>query len=193
MAVLASVSGSQAGFKVDASQINVLAGVFNDLGVIDYSKALVRAINRTGDGAYTVAIRKLVEVVGVRSGEVRKDVKKKPAKPGGDPTFRIVAVGEAFSLKRFGPRQSREGVTASPWHEKRLFPHTFIGPGGHVYKRVGPSRLPIIKLWGPIIPRELMRDKVLGPVEARINEILPREVKFWTDKALKDAAAKLGK
>ena len=46
--------------------------------------------------------------------------------------------------------------------QRRVFPGTFIvqSLGGQVFRRAGRARLPIVKLWGPSIPREMLRDQV---------------------------------
>ena len=53
-------------------------------------------------------------------------------------------------------------MSANPRGVRRLFPHTFIVPslGGQVFVREGKGRLPIRKLWGPSLPKELVRDTV---------------------------------
>ena len=43
-----------------------------------------------------------------------------------------------------------------------MFPGTFIVEklGGQAFRRAGRARLPIVKLWGPSMPREMLRDEV---------------------------------
>ena len=77
-----------------------------------------------------------------------------------------------MSLKEFGARQTAKGVSAAPWGKRRVFPHAFIAPtlGGHVFIREGRSRLPIRKLWGPAIPREMVKDQSKEAFERTVRE-----------------------
>ena len=56
--------------------------------------------------------------------------------------------GAHIPLAEFHARQTRRGVSAAPWGQRRVFPHTFIVEqlGGPVFKREGNARLPIRKL-----------------------------------------------
>jgi hypothetical protein len=74
-------------------------------------------------------------------------------------------------MKEFTPRAEPHGVSAAPWGKRRVFLHSFFGPGGHVFVRAHPntgerrgprpvhSQLPIRKLWGPAIPKEMIKDE----------------------------------
>ncbi len=62
------------------------------------------------------------------------------------------------------------GVRAKPWGRSQRFPGAFIFAGhpksgqpvadGHAFIRTSSSSLPIRKLWGPSVPREMERDAV---------------------------------
>jgi hypothetical protein len=53
--------------------------------------------------------------------------------------------------------------------------------GGQVFRREGRERLPIVKLWGPSIPRELLRDQVpkvfFDEVRAKVPVRLKHELR----------------
>jgi hypothetical protein len=84
--------------------------------------------------------------------------------------YEIICRDVTLSLKEFSPRKASLGIIANPWGKKRLFPHAFFGPGGHVFERTpskpqrrGPrpihSGLPIRKLFGPALPKEMVKDE----------------------------------
>ena len=75
---------------------------------------------------------------------------------------------------------SREapGATAGDW-AGRTYPGTFTVQryGGRIYKRAGKERFPIKKVWGPLLPNELLRaDMPTRPAMERLVEtdLVPR-------------------
>ena len=126
--------------------------------------AVSKAIDEVGNKVKTQVIRSVARQAGVKYGAVRNVIFVKQAMGEGSGKFVMVARDATLSLKEFGPRQTRAGVSAAPWGKRRVFPHTFIGPNGHVFaramnegKRVG--RKPIYKLFGPNIPKEMVKDE----------------------------------
>lgn len=136
--------------------------------------ALRRAINHTGDKARTQISRVLVKQTGLKYGKVRQALRTVPA---GNTllVYRIIARGGYTSLKEFGARQVKKGVTAAPWGKRHLFPHAFISPalGGHVFVRKGKGRYPIHKLWGPAIPAEMVKAESKAAFERTVATELP--------------------
>lgn len=120
-----------------------------------------RALNHTGNKTFTGVKRVLAKQVGVTQTTIvkRGALRKRPANFS-SLEFRISSSGEYMPLKDFKPNQQKKGVKASPWGKRRLFESTFIVDklGGHVWKRVGKARLPIEKLYGPSIPKEMVKD-----------------------------------
>ncbi len=171
-------------FKIDTQSIERLA-----LRLVGTGKtvrvALARAVNHTGDKARTQVVRALVKQTGAKYGVIRKALKTKRANAA-TITFQIIGRGGFMSLKEFGARQTSKGVSAAPWNERRVFPHTFIVPslGGHVFERIGGSRrlgpaagrLPIRKLWGPAIPKEMVKEKSKEAFETTVAAELPSRV-----------------
>jgi hypothetical protein len=49
----------------------------------------------------------------------------------------------------------------------------FIGPNGHVFKRVGRARLPIRKLHGPALPSQFANETVTSALISVTNRVLP--------------------
>lgn len=123
--------------------------------------AISRAMNWTGDKSRTAAARTLSQTTGLPYGRTRAELYTRRASSNHF-LYAIGAHGRALGLAEFRARQTQKGVTAAPWGERRLFPHTFIVEklGGQVFKREGKARLPIRKLFGPSIPNELVSDAV---------------------------------
>jgi hypothetical protein len=67
-------------------------------------------------------------------------------------------------------------VRVKVWGRFQQYPRTFIVGelGGNVFKRVGPGRLPIKKLWGPGIGSELIKDKSAEAFQATARELPAR-------------------
>jgi hypothetical protein len=136
--------------------------------------ALRRAINHTGDKARTQISRVLVKQTGLKYGKVRQALRTAPAS-NAMLVYRIIATGGYTSLKEFGARQTKRGVSAAPWGKRHLFPHAFIAPslGGHVFIRTGKGRSPIHKLWGPAIPAEMVKAESKAAFERTVATELP--------------------
>jgi hypothetical protein len=136
--------------------------------------ALRRAINHTGDKARTQIGRVLVKQTGLKYGKVRQALHTAPAS-NAMLVYRIIAHGSYMSLKEFGPRQTKRGVSAAPWGKRHLFPHAFIAPslGGHVFVRKGKERFPIHKLFGPAIPAEMVKAESKAAFERTVATELP--------------------
>lgn len=144
----------------DVRSFGNLADVYGDISKRTPA-ALARALNWTGDKARTTATRILAQVAGLSYGRTRKEIKTKRAQRY-DLEYDISVSGMPFSLQAFGAHQTARGVSAAPWGQRRIFPHTFIVAklGGQVFVREGSARMPIRKLWGPSLPKEFVRDVV---------------------------------
>jgi hypothetical protein len=120
-----------------------------------------RVLNHVGGTARTKVKSTLAKQMGLPAGPVDARLITKRAYPGHQ-SFEITAAGRPIPLAEFDARQTRRGVSARPWGQRRVFPGTFIvqSLGGQVFRRAGRPRLPIVKLWGPSLPREMLRDEV---------------------------------
>lgn len=169
---------------VDASEIVAAATRYRQAQA-QIPDAISRAINYTGNRARTPVIRDLANQTGLGYGAVRANVVTTPSRPQ-RLDYSVRASGKAIPLKEFGAVQRRSGVSARPWGNRRVFPHTFIveGLGGQVYKRIGPQRLPIKKLYGPAIPKELVRGKPPETWQQQTRATLPERVRYELDRML---------
>ena len=146
--------------------------------------AVARALDDVGAKTRTRVIRAVARQAGVPYGKARGVITSKTAMGAGAGEYSIIARDVTLSLKEFGPRRTAKGVSAAPWGKRRVFPHTFIGPNGHVFARVmhgdhRAARLPIHKLFGPAIPKEMVKDESEA-VFYRVSEsLLGAAIEKW--------------
>lgn len=176
--------------KVDARELVKLEEAFRRIGN-QAPHAIRRALNHTGDKTTTQVKRALAKQTGAKYGAIGKALRVERANYG-SLAYVIHASGGAMSLKEFGPNQTARGVSAAPWNKRRVFPHTF-GPriaklGGHVYVRTSPKRFPIKKLWGPIIPNEMVKDQSAAAFYATVQAELPARLEHEIGAILSGAA-----
>lgn len=112
--------------------------------------AIRRAINHTGDKVRTQVIRSLTAQTGLKRRVIVRALKITRANYS-DARYQIRVRGGNISLKHFGARETRKGVSAAPWNRRQIFPGTFKRAGwwpnrvekanwrGHVFKRTGGS------------------------------------------------------
>lgn len=151
-----------------------------------FMNASRRALNRTGDMANTRVVRALSKQTGLKQKILRRAVKKRRANYS-ELAYRLRSEGGDISLKFFKPRETRRGVSAAPFGERRVFRGTFMRAGrfpnrvdvpafhDHTFRRTGSSRLPIVKVRSHvIIPQQMVQGKSADAFNAAVHTILPR-------------------
>lgn len=156
-------------------------------------KALSRAVNHTGDKAFTVVKRTVARQVGITQSDlIRRNalLKRKASPTSGGITYEIKSTGAYIPLKDFKARQTGKGVSAAPWNQRKTFKGMFIVPslGSHVFMRVGPKvvmtkgrykgrkRQRIVKRWGGSVPKELVKAETAAAFMAVVSSSLPPRV-----------------
>lgn len=150
-------------FRIEGHGLSRVTAAIDTLaGTSRQKAALRRALNHTGDKAYTLVRRELSMVMGLKQADLQRRGLSRRRANSADMMYQIVGRGGFIPLKDFAARPGVRGVSAAPWGVRRMFKGTFIVGtiGGNVFKRVGKKRLPIEKLWGPAIPREMVREAV---------------------------------
>lgn len=144
--------------------------------------AMSRAINDAGNYARTRVVRTLATQMGLAQGTVRQGLTTIPARRS--LVYELNSTGGYLSLKSFDAQQRRAGVSARPWGRRKIFRGTFIIPrfGGQVFRRTTSARFPIVKLWGPAMPQELVRDKVPDEFERAAEERLGPRLRHHLDR-----------
>lgn len=170
--------------KLDAAQFERLGNLIGRAGK-DAPTALARAINHTGDKAKTAMTRALTVQTGLKRGVIVRALKVTRASSG-SLTYRINSAGGDVSLKYFGARETRAGVSAAPWGHRQVYAGTFIKGGrfpnrvaiakfnGQVMKRDGSGRLPVAKQKsGLFIPKEMVTGATAAAFQTTAESDLP--------------------
>lgn len=158
-----------------------------------FPRVMRRAINRTVDMAATDLKRRVTERIKLPKGEIAKGIGKHKA------TFTnlsgsVDAKPYRPSLMKFsGTRQLKRGVKYRIGSEGfRLIEHAFIATmtSGHrgVFKRTGPSHLPIKELKGPSIWKVITNtpgllneanQKAVENLSKQVNDYMSLELRRW--------------
>lgn len=166
--------------EIDASQIEHLAELFKKAEQ-QAPAAIARAVRRTGDMTATRVVRSLTAQTGLKRQVIARAVKKAPA----GLTYSLKSRGGNVHLKYFKARETRKGVSAAPWNQRRVFAGMFIkggrfphrvalGLGGQVYARTGKGRTPIAsQRSGLFIPKEMISGATAAEFLAAVRTILP--------------------
>jgi hypothetical protein len=171
---------------VDTRELVDYAALYESISLKMANAVVPRALNHVGDIARTQVKRELAKQTGLTVTAVDKSMRTVRAIPARH-SYELVATGRPIPLRDFAARQTRGGVSARPWGKRRVFPGTFVvrALGGHVFRRVGRARLPILKLWGPSLPRELLRGKVPDVFEQVVRDRLPDRLIHEFEQALR--------
>lgn len=163
------------------------------------SAELAVAVNATARKTKSLMAKEVTKELAVAQKIVKKQItqirKAKAAQP-------IAAVqlrkSDRIPLRDFGARQNKTGVSyrISKRTGRRTIPGAFQGPKpglmktswrGHVFKRVGPARLPIIKLFGPsplgVYAKQKAQKPVLLGTQEELGKQVERRIRFLLLKA----------
>lgn len=152
-------------------------------------KAMCRAVNAAGNKARTQVISALAKEMGLSYGKVKDQIRTFPARD--TPVYELRARGGYISLRAFGAVQRKKGVSARPWGKRRLFRSTFIVRklNSQVFRRATAQEkaamsarakarrketfVPIVKMWGPALPKEMVDATVSAEFERVGRSELP--------------------
>lgn len=147
-------------------------------------KVIARAANYEGRKAFTQVKRALRKQTSIPSAVVQRSVKFFPASTSvGRMEVAIHGSGRELSLKLFRARQFKAGVRAHVWGKSKMYKGGFMGPrpgviapklAGHAFVRAGKSRLPISKMFGPSIAKEIVKDESAQAFYASAPRIIER-------------------
>jgi hypothetical protein len=147
----------------------------------DARKAFARAMNHEGAKAHTVIKRKLRQQTSINTSHINKAVSFHRA---GKQTLKTITrgTGAALPLRYFGARQFKYGVRAKIWGRGQRFPGAFIvnSIAGNVFKNTrgfnkkSGRNNAIEKLWGPSIPKEMMKPAVVDAFHGATGDVATR-------------------
>ena len=169
----------------------------NALKVLGHRKMRVvanRAVNRAGDVARTQVRRELPKQTGLQRKLIVRAVRVTRSTPA-TLTYRMTSFGGDIALRHFKARETRRGVSATPFGQRKVFPGTFImggtfpnrtviGMGGQVFKRTEAGRFPIEKQRsGVIIPQEMVKGATRDAFERTVSTVLPKRIEHEISRA----------
>lgn len=130
------------------------------------------AMNKVGRKNFTHVKKALVKQTSIPPRVVNRNTKFWNASVGKLET-RIDGRREYLGLSYFKPKQMALGTAVHVWGKGIIYPHSFLVKklSNNVFKRTGKSRLPIEKMFGPSIHKELMQDQSLSTWEQQLPEI----------------------
>ena len=174
--------------KVDEAKLaevqGLLAHVRGGMG-----KALAGAVNDTAKVVKTEISSDIRERVNIKKKDIDPHIVINPRATPRLPSAKIrLSRSERLSLKYFGARQTKKGVRyrISKSGGRSRIPSAF-GPdiprlGGHVYRRTGKPRLPIIQLKGPspwgVFVKAGLADKTQNRATAILEKKLNDRVRY---------------
>lgn len=152
-----------------------------------------RIINRVGNRAKTQVIRNLTRQTGLPRKTIVKAIGNPIPARSGRLSYEMITRGGNIRLKYLAPRETRRGVSAKPWGQRKLFPGTFMKGGafpnrkvvakfdGHVYRRLNKSGTRITQVRsGMTIPTEMTTGATAAAFQKTAAPLLKSEI----DKAL---------
>lgn len=163
--------------SVDASELAGVRDAWRRAGK-QMPLAMSRALNKVGPLAMTQVRRRVAKEMGVKYSAVMTGIQGYKAAPQ-RLEYDVTGRGSYMTLRQFDPYPlaRRRGVSARPWGTRQWFRGAFIIPSlnNQVFKRTGKARGDIKVLYGPAIPREMLRGEVPGIFQAKAaTEMLPK-------------------
>ena len=165
-----------------------------------YKQNLATAINSAKKKGESIIASKITEELAAPKKVVTKQLKRtdRASKTKLSSTITLVASVEGsrsgrISLRQFKPRQNKKGVSykTSKSKGRKTVLGAFQGPRpglmkaswkGSVFKRVGASRLPIVKLFGPspwgVYVKKNYDRKVRQDIKRELRKQIDRRIRF---------------
>jgi hypothetical protein len=164
----------------DAALLSFEAAVHR-VGQVSARTAFARAMNHEGRKGTTALKRMLRKTTSVRISHINEAISFHPASKYTLKTI-VRGIHRPISLRYFGPRQFKYGVRAKVWGRAQRYKGAFIvrSLGGSVFKNTGGFNRKsgrnnaIEKLWGPIIPKEMITTEVEAAFLAPMNNVADR-------------------
>ena len=113
--------------KVKSNMDKAMRGLWN-VKTKYIQKALVTSLNKIGAEVFTQAKRELKDATGLKVGVVAKGLKKDKARRG-DEEYTIRIKSKYLNLIEFNARQTKRGVSAKAWDNRKIYRGAFVGSG----------------------------------------------------------------
>ena len=157
---------------LDQTRIHFEAAVAR-LGEQAATRAFNRALNSEGNKVRTQVRRALRQQTGAKTSLINRETRSIQS-TFSNLTYTIEARGDYLGLSHFSPRQFAYGVRAKPWGRWQRFDSAFLvgSLANNAFVREGSARLPIRKMFGPAIPKEMVQDATRDAFEAAQPDVL---------------------
>ena len=157
---------------LDQTRVHFEAAVHR-IGKRDATRAFNRALNSEGNKIRTLVRRSLRQQTGAKAALVSRETRVIRSSFS-NLSYTIEARGEHLGLSHFSPRQFGYGVRAKPWGRWQRFDGAFLvgSLSNNAFVREGRARLPIRKMFGPAIPKEMLKDATRDAFEAAQPDVL---------------------
>ena len=157
---------------LDQTRVHFEAAVHN-VGKQAAVRAFSRALNSEGTKVRTQVRRALTQQTGAKAALISSETRTIRSSFA-NLSYTIEARGDYLGLSHFGPRQFGYGVRAKPWGRWQRFESAFLvgSLANNAFVREGKARLPIKKMFGPAIPKEMVRDATRDAFEAAQPQVL---------------------
>lgn len=162
----------QLSVKVDTTEVERM---LTELQREFIPKATSAALNRVGVSARAEAVREVAKATSMRQRDVRERTAFRKASRQ---SLVVELKAEPWSpnLIRYQARQTKQGVSAKAWGQRKVYRGAFIGNKCRtVFTREGKDRLPLKALHGPSVPKEFMREHTTKAMERVVRERFPIE------------------
>ncbi|EXL07411.1 hypothetical protein BG46_10920 [Brucella anthropi] len=165
----------------------------------EFPNVLPRIVNQIGRRARTRVVRNLTKQTGLERQVIVRAVKNVDTAKPGKLFYSLQSRGGFIRLKYFRARETRQGVSAQPFGQRRVFPGTFIMGGqfpyrhvkhwnleGHVYRRIGrASQRRVTQVKSDVrIPDEMVRGETRDAFEREATVTMPPRVEAVIRKLL---------
>jgi hypothetical protein len=159
---------------LDADDVRIrFEAACNRIGEGEARRAFSMALNKEGRKSFTQLRRSLAQQSSIPRGAVNAATRFKSSTTA---TMSTVTSGSGrhLPLSFFGAKQFSYGVRAKIWGRAQTFRSAFVVKryGGGVFKRTGKARFPIEQLWGPSVPKEMLRDEAYAAWDEQHPRIL---------------------
>ena len=145
------------------------------VGAGDATKAFSRAINHEGRKTFTLVKRTLVQQTSIPRPVIATATRFRSST---SKNLRVIIEGRGreLPLRLFKPKQFSYGVRATVWGKPQRFLQAFIVKkySGDVFHRKGKARFPIEGMYGPSVPKEMVKDATLEAFEQSSNGVATR-------------------
>ena len=160
--------------EIDQTRIRLEAMV-RQVGDGNATLAFSRALNHEGRKSFTAVKRALRKQTDIPPFMITASMAFRSSSKHHLRTI-ISGTGKELPLRLFKPSQFSYGVRARVWGKRQTYRAAFIIAkyGGNVFHRTSRKRFPIERMFGPSIPKEMVRDETLETCEQSGNAIMDR-------------------